>query len=62
SSFPSCSGEFVRKQGYVYTGGSPGADRVIYNSSGDFCALMQFVECSMKYMSPDTSYVLHTNW
>ncbi|KIK30331.1 hypothetical protein PISMIDRAFT_87794, partial [Pisolithus microcarpus 441] len=73
-SFPSCNGELFEyplEQGYVYTRGSPGADRVIYDSSGDFCACLThtgsskhdgFVECSMKYMSPDTSYVLHTNW
>ncbi|KAI6008349.1 ribonuclease T1 [Pisolithus orientalis] len=58
-SFPSCTGEFFEyplEQGYVYTGGSPGADRVIYDSSGDFCACHThtgtstydgFVECSM---------------
>ncbi|KAI6136481.1 Ribonuclease/ribotoxin, partial [Pisolithus sp. B1] len=73
-SFPSCSSEFFEyplEQGYVYTGGSPGADRVIYDSSGNFCACLThtgaakhdgFVECSTEYKSPDTSYVLHANW
>lgn len=39
-SFPSCGGElfeFPLEHGHVYTGGSPGADRVIYDDSGDFC-------------------------
>jgi len=40
-SFPSCSGTFYEyplEKGHAYTGGSPGADRVIYDDSGDFCA------------------------
>ncbi|KAL1951457.1 hypothetical protein VTO73DRAFT_606 [Trametes versicolor] len=56
-SFPSCRGEFFEfplKHSSVYTGGSPGADRVIYDESGDFCACLthsgasgnNFVECS----------------
>jgi len=56
--FPSCSGEFFEyplEEGRVYTGGSPGADRVIYDDAGDFCACLThtgapgrngFVECS----------------
>ncbi|PIL31717.1 hypothetical protein GSI_06421 [Ganoderma sinense ZZ0214-1] len=55
-SFPSCSGEFFEyplEQGYSYNGGSPGADRVIYDDGGDFCACLthhgasgnDFVEC-----------------
>ncbi|KAI0778419.1 ribonuclease T1 [Trametes elegans] len=55
-SFPSCSGtfyEFPLKHNSVYDGGSPGADRVIYDSDGDFCACLthtgasgnDFVEC-----------------
>ena len=34
------SGEFFEyplKKNSVYTGGSPGADRVIYDEDGDFC-------------------------
>ncbi|KAK7049891.1 hypothetical protein VNI00_005321 [Paramarasmius palmivorus] len=37
----SCSSpffEFPLKKGSVYSGGSPGADRVIYNSGGSVCA------------------------
>ncbi|KAK7694995.1 hypothetical protein QCA50_002183 [Cerrena zonata] len=56
-SFPSCSGEFFEypiKSGSVYTGGSPGANRVIYDEDGDFCACLthtgasgnDFLECS----------------
>ncbi|KAI0639644.1 ribonuclease T1 [Trametes polyzona] len=55
-SFPSCSGEFFEyplKHNSVYTGGSPGADRVIFDSDGDFCACLthsgasgnDFLEC-----------------
>ncbi|KAI1789769.1 ribonuclease T1 [Ganoderma leucocontextum] len=55
-SFPSCSGEFFEfplEQGDAYNGGSPGADRVIYDDDGDFCACLthdgasgdDFVEC-----------------
>nr|VWO94389.1 Laccase-2 (EC (Benzenediol:oxygen oxidoreductase 2) (Diphenol oxidase 2) (Urishiol oxidase 2) [Ganoderma boninense] len=55
-SFPSCSGEFFEyplEQGEAYNGGSPGADRVIYDDGGDFCACLthdgasgnNFVEC-----------------
>ncbi|TFK56587.1 ribonuclease T1 [Heliocybe sulcata] len=55
--FPSCSGsfyEFPLESGRAYTGGSPGADRVIYDRSGDFCACLthtgasgnDFVECN----------------
>ena len=39
-SFPSCSGEFFEyplEHNRVYTGGSPGADRVIYDEDGNFC-------------------------
>ncbi|KAI0801035.1 ribonuclease T1 [Fomes fomentarius] len=39
-SFPLCSGEFFEyplKHNGIYTGGSPGADRVIYDTDGDFC-------------------------
>ncbi|KAI0720022.1 ribonuclease T1 [Cerioporus squamosus] len=54
--FPSCSGEFFEyplEHNRVYTGGSPGADRVIYDSNGDFCACLthtgasgnDFLEC-----------------
>ncbi|TFK86150.1 ribonuclease T1 [Polyporus arcularius HHB13444] len=53
--FPSCSGEFLYalERNRVCTGGSPGADRVIYDSSGDFCACLthsgasgnDFLEC-----------------
>ncbi|ESK93380.1 ribonuclease t1 [Moniliophthora roreri MCA 2997] len=54
----SCSGtfyEFPLKKGSVYSGGSPGADRVIYNSGGSICACLThngasstngFVKCS----------------
>ena len=38
--FPSCSGEFFEyplEHSSVYTGGSPGANRVIYDEDGDFC-------------------------
>ncbi|KAA1468072.1 ribonuclease T1 [Dentipellis sp. KUC8613] len=57
-SFPSCRGEFFEfplERSGVYTGGSPGADRVIYDEDGDFCACLThtgassedgFVECS----------------
>ncbi|KAI0961940.1 hypothetical protein AcV7_000907 [Taiwanofungus camphoratus] len=55
-SFPSCSKEYYEyplEQGSVYRGGSPGADRVIYDYYGDFCACIthtgaegdEFVEC-----------------
>ncbi|KAI0673372.1 ribonuclease T1 [Trametes maxima] len=55
-SFPSCSGEFFEfplKHNSVYTGGSPGADRVIFDEDGDFCACLthsgtsgnDFLEC-----------------
>ncbi|EPQ60483.1 ribonuclease T1 [Gloeophyllum trabeum ATCC 11539] len=55
-SFPSCSGtfyEFPLESGDAYDGGSPGADRVIYDDDGDFCACLthtgasgnDFVEC-----------------
>ncbi|KZT75078.1 ribonuclease T1 [Daedalea quercina L-15889] len=56
-SFPSCSGTFYEyplESGEAYDGGSPGADRVIYDSDGDFCACIThtgassedgFVEC-----------------
>ncbi|ETW87107.1 microbial RNases superfamily [Heterobasidion irregulare TC 32-1] len=55
--FPSCSGEFFEyplEHSSVYTGGSPGANRVIYDEDGDFCACLThtgassndgFVEC-----------------
>ncbi|PCH33916.1 Ribonuclease/ribotoxin [Wolfiporia cocos MD-104 SS10] len=55
--FSSCSGEYYEyplESGEVYEGGSPGADRVIYDSYGDFCACIThtgassydgFVEC-----------------
>ncbi|EKM61287.1 uncharacterized protein PHACADRAFT_82524, partial [Phanerochaete carnosa HHB-10118-sp] len=39
-SFPSCSGELFEyplETGDAYTGGSPGADRVIYDQDGDYC-------------------------
>ncbi|KAH9947719.1 ribonuclease T1 [Amylocystis lapponica] len=53
----SCSGtyyEYPLESGSTYTGGSPGADRVIYNDSDDFCACLthtgasgdNFVECT----------------
>ncbi|EIW86891.1 ribonuclease ribotoxin [Coniophora puteana RWD-64-598 SS2] len=56
-SFPSCSGTFYEyplESGSTYTGGSPGADRVIYDDSDNFCACIthtgasgdDFVECS----------------
>ncbi|KIP12566.1 hypothetical protein PHLGIDRAFT_40767, partial [Phlebiopsis gigantea 11061_1 CR5-6] len=56
-SFPSCSGTFYEyplESGSAYNGGSPGADRVIYDTDGDFCACLthhgasgdNFVECS----------------
>ncbi|KAH7930530.1 ribonuclease T1 [Leucogyrophana mollusca] len=57
-SFPSCSGDFYEyplEAGDTYTGGSPGADRVIYDEGGDFCACIThtgassydgFVECT----------------
>ncbi|KAI0375238.1 ribonuclease T1 [Pilatotrama ljubarskyi] len=56
-SFPSCTGEFFEyplEHNRVYTGGSPGADRVIYDEDGDFCACLthtgasgnDFVECN----------------
>ncbi|TFK77282.1 ribonuclease T1 [Pluteus cervinus] len=56
--FPTCSGtfyEFPIERGSVYDGGSPGADRVIYDSRGNFCACLThtgassnngFVECT----------------
>ncbi|RPD57055.1 ribonuclease T1 [Lentinus tigrinus ALCF2SS1-6] len=55
-SFPSCSGEFFEyplRHNNVYTGGSPGADRVIYDQHGGFCACLthtgasgnNFLEC-----------------
>ncbi|KAI0361369.1 ribonuclease T1 [Trametes cingulata] len=55
-SFPSCAGEFFEyplEHNRVYTGGSPGADRVIYDEDGDFCACLthtgasgdDFLEC-----------------
>lgn len=40
--FPSCSGEFFEyplEAGTTYDGGSPGADRVIYDEDGDFCGM-----------------------
>ncbi|GLB35971.1 putative ribonuclease [Lyophyllum shimeji] len=54
--FPACSGTFYEyplESGSVYTGGSPGADRVIYDDYGDVCACLthtgasgnEFVEC-----------------
>ncbi|KAL4241736.1 Guanyl-specific ribonuclease N1/T1 [Abortiporus biennis] len=54
--FPSCEGEFFEyplESGRTYTGGSPGADRVIYDEDGDFCACLthtgasddDFLEC-----------------
>lgn len=57
-SFPSCSGEMYEyppAQGRVYDGGSPGADRIVYDTSGNFCACLThtgssspdgFVECT----------------
>ena len=37
----SCSGSFyefpIRSDDQIYDGGRPGADRVIYDDSGDFC-------------------------
>ncbi|CAL1695140.1 unnamed protein product [Somion occarium] len=55
--FPSCSGEFFEyplEAGTTYDGGSPGADRVIYDEDGDFCACLthtgasgnDFLECT----------------
>jgi len=56
--FPTCRGEFfefpLESGGKVFTGGSPGADRVIYDEDGDFCACLThsgesddgFAECS----------------
>ncbi|KIJ65008.1 hypothetical protein HYDPIDRAFT_131178 [Hydnomerulius pinastri MD-312] len=56
-SFPSCQGNFYEyplEEGKVYTGGSPGADRVIYDEKHNFCACLThhgssqrdgFVEC-----------------
>ncbi|KAH9944182.1 ribonuclease T1 [Epithele typhae] len=55
-SFPSCSGKFFEyplEQDNVYTGGSPGADRVIYDEDSNFCACLthtgasndDFLEC-----------------
>ncbi|KAI8980774.1 ribonuclease T1 [Trametes punicea] len=55
-SFPTCSGTFYEyplEHDRVYNGGSPGADRVIYDSDGDFCACLthtgasddDFLEC-----------------
>lgn len=54
-----CSGstyyEYPIVSGSIYTGGSPGADRVIYDNNGSFCACLThtgasttngFVECS----------------
>jgi len=52
----SCSSpyyEYPLESRYAYDGGSPGADRVIYDDSGDFCACIthtgasgdDFVEC-----------------
>ncbi|TFK36891.1 ribonuclease T1 [Crucibulum laeve] len=38
--FSTCSGEFFEfpiLSGSTYNGGSPGADRVIYDQRGDFC-------------------------
>ncbi|OSC99435.1 ribonuclease T1 [Trametes coccinea BRFM310] len=54
--FPTCSGTFYEyplEHNRVYTGGSPGANRVIYDSRGDFCACLthtgasgnDFLEC-----------------
>ncbi|CDO73459.1 hypothetical protein BN946_scf185013.g94 [Trametes cinnabarina] len=54
--FPSCRGTFYEyplEHNRVYSGGSPGADRVIYDSRGDFCACLthtgasddDFLEC-----------------
>ncbi|KAF8632998.1 hypothetical protein AX15_001595 [Amanita polypyramis BW_CC] len=58
-SFPNCTGTFfeypILTGGVLYNGGSPGADRVIYDTSGDFCACLThtgapmtngFLECS----------------
>ncbi|KZT30751.1 ribonuclease T1 [Neolentinus lepideus HHB14362 ss-1] len=53
----SCSGTFYEyplERHSTYDGGSPGADRVIYNDDGDFCACLthtgasndDFKECS----------------
>ncbi|KAF9460153.1 ribonuclease T1 [Collybia nuda] len=56
--FPACAGEFFEfplKTGTAYNGGSPGADRVIYDETGDVCACLThtgapstngFIECS----------------
>ncbi|GJE87563.1 ribonuclease T1 [Phanerochaete sordida] len=42
-SFPACSPKFFEyplKTGAAYTGGSPGADRVIYDTKGTFCGCL----------------------
>ncbi|KAG6817710.1 hypothetical protein H0H87_004501 [Tephrocybe sp. NHM501043] len=42
-SFPACSGTFYEyplKSGSVYSSGSPGANRVIYDTDGDICACL----------------------
>ncbi|RDB29527.1 Guanyl-specific ribonuclease Po1 [Hypsizygus marmoreus] len=56
-SFPMCSGTFYEyplKTGSAWSGGSPGADRVIYDQTGDVCSCLThtgapttngFVEC-----------------
>ncbi|KAF8078802.1 ribonuclease T1 [Lyophyllum atratum] len=56
--FPNCAGTFYEyplRSGTVYSSGSPGADRVIYDQTGDICSCLThtgasttngFVECS----------------
>ena len=49
--FSNCSGAFyeypiLAGESEVYNGGSPGADRVIYDSSGDLCG--EYNPCSRK--------------
>jgi hypothetical protein len=37
--------QFPIQSGSVYTGGSPGADRVVFNGSGTYCAYVCFWAC-----------------
>jgi len=49
--FPSCNGTFYEyplESGNTYNGGSPGADRVIYDDDGDFCACITHTGASSK--------------
>lgn len=64
-SFPSCSGEFFEypiKAGSVYTGGSPGANRVIFDESGDFCGTSATGRTTQLIDSPNIDSLLDPHW